>query len=209
MSKAVDWLKQCLYVGLIGLLFGVICVEFRSICNAADRLLEKADAATSLEFAGLKLTFNAAIVSAAFDGLPRDVIVSPEKRILALDRIRGLNQAEFVRLMNVGQLGATCEYSNPNTKMRYDVATDYSLVDKGLVEMIESADVLEQTKQYVAAQLEKGADWTIGRPGQCYLLTLTEEGADVKSALVGSFGSAFGDRKGKAAPPEMRVADNK
>jgi hypothetical protein len=207
MSKAVDWLRQGLYIGLIGILFGVVCVEFKSICKAADRLLEKTQTASSLEFAGIKMTFNAAMVSAAFDSLALDEAVTPAKRAVTLDRIHGLNQAEFVRLMSVGQLDATCEYGAPNTKMRFDVATDYSLVDKELVEMIDSADLLERTKQYAAAAIGRGDKWTIGRPSNCYLLTLTELGANVKSALVGSFGSAFGNPKRNSAPLEMRVAE--
>lgn len=209
MSKTIDWLKQCLYIGLIGILFCVVCVEFRSICNAADRLLERAETATSFEFAGVKMTFNSALVSAVFDSLALDEGVKPAKRALALELIHDLDQAEFVRLMQVGHLGATCEYSNPNTKMRYEVATDYSLADKGLVEMIDNPELLEQTKQYVATALENGKSWTIGRPGHCYFLALTEDGINVKSALIGSFGTAFADHKTKAAPTEMRVAESK
>jgi len=209
MSKTIDWLKQGLYIGLIGVLFCVVCVEFRSICNAADRLLERAETATSFEFAGVKMTFNSALVSAVFDGLALDEAVKPEKRALTLDLIHDLGQAEFVRLMHVGHLGATCEYSNPNTKMRYEVATDNSLADKGLVEMIDNPELLEQTKQYVATALESGKNWTIGRPGHCYFLALTEDGINVKSALVGSFGNAFSGHKGKAAPSEIQIAQSK
>jgi hypothetical protein len=56
-----------------------------------------------------------------------------KRRVLAL--IQGLDGKEFIRLMYVGQLKNLCEFENPSTEMRSDVALDCELRDKGLTKI--------------------------------------------------------------------------
>jgi hypothetical protein len=90
--------------------------------------------------------------------------------------------------------------------MRYDVATDYRLVELKLAEMIESPDLFTQTMAYVNEQIARTGHSANGHPLRCYVMQLTADGANVKTALVGSFGAAFKGTAAKAVPTADRVA---
>ena len=140
----------------------------------------------SVEIASVKISFDPENVAAAFRNLKMDD-VEPAKRIHALQLIQKLEQNEFVRLMYVGQLNGLCEYDAPaESKMRYDVATDYKLVEKKLAEMIENPDLWAQTEQYVREQIARTGHSDNGHPIRCHVMQFTADGANVKTALVGS-----------------------
>jgi hypothetical protein len=195
MSKPLDYLKQSLYLALMCFLIGFILLEFRNICSATEKLLNKVESVKSFEIASVKISFDSESVTAAFSNLKMDG-VDPAKRNRALELIRDLNDNEFFRLMYVGQLAASCEYDAPaDSKMRYDVATDYRLVELNLATMKPSP-------------LPQIGNSDNGHPLRCYVMQLTEDGANVKTALVGSFGAAFKGSGAKAVPSGTRVASN-
>jgi hypothetical protein len=210
MAKAFDWTKQSLYIGLVGFLMCILWVDFRSICNATQELLGRAGSLTSLEIASVKINFDRDSVAFAFNELNRggdrsagDIpgFGDDEKRRV-LKVIASLDQPEFVRLMYVGQLAGLCEYKAPaNSQMRYDVATDHRLVEMNLAEMIDSPDLFAFTAQYVKAGHRDN-----GEPIRCYVMRLTADGYNVKTALVGNFGAAFKGSSVKSAPSDTRVA---
>jgi hypothetical protein len=199
MAKTFDWVKQSLYLGLIGFLTFLLWANFHGICNATQQILGRAGSMRSLEIASVKIQFDDESVSAAFDEIYKNVDPSRLNMKQLLKAIDALDQRDFVRLMYIGQLQDLCEFDAPATsKMRYDVATDYKLVELNLARMTESPDVLQRVKQQVGrGRLDNG------NPLRCYVMELTTEGANVKTALVGNFGAAF---KGRAAPADARVA---
>jgi hypothetical protein len=206
MSKVLDYFKQSLYLVLLCIFIGFILLEFPTICAATHKLLDRADSLNSVEIASVKISFNSENVAAAFSELKMDG-VEPAKQGSALDLIHGLEQNEFVRLMYVGQLTNLCDYDAPaDTKMRYDVATDYKLVEKNLAEMIEDPDLLRQQTEYVNQQIARTGHSDNGHPFHCYILRLTADGANVKTALVGSFGEAFKRLPAKAIPSDQLIA---
>jgi hypothetical protein len=206
MSKSLDYFKQFLYLVLMCFLIGFVLLEFRNICSATEKLLNKAESVKSFEIASVKISFDPESVTAAFSDLKMDG-VDPGKRNRALQLIHDLNENEFVRLMYVGQLDGLCEYDAPaDSRMRYDVATDYKLVEMKLAEMKENPHLLGQTAQFVNEQIAKLGHSANGHPLRCYVMQLTEDGANVKTALVGSFGAAFKGTSAKAVPPGVRVA---
>ena len=193
MPKPLDYLKQSLYLVLICFLIGFVLLEFRNICSATEKLLNKVESVRSFEVASVKISFDSENVTAAFSDLKMDG-VDPDKRSRALELIHDLNDTEFVRLMYVGQ--PSCKYDAPaDSKMRYDVATDYRLVELHLATMKPSP--LPQT-----------GNSDNGHPLRCYVMQLTEDGANVKTALVGSFGAVFKGTVAKAVPSGTRVASN-
>lgn len=208
MSKALDYAKQFLYLVLICILLRFILLEFPAICTATQKLLDKAQSVNSLEIASVKVSFDAQSVATAFRELKMDD-VDMDQRGRALDLIEKMEQDEFVRLMYVGQLNGLCEYDAPAaSKMRYDVATDYKLVEKGLAEMIDSPDLLRQTADQVGEEIARAGHADNGRPLRCYVMRLTVDGANVKTALVGSFGAAFERLPAKSIPADARIALN-
>ena len=80
-----------------------------------------------------------------------------------------------------------------------DVALDYTLRDKGLTKIEISPATLESVRAEVAKTVaqEKGLD--IGYPRACYDMTLTDDGYNVKTALVKHLSEAFDERR-KASP---------
>jgi hypothetical protein len=209
MAKAFDWIKQSLYIGLVGFLLCILWVDFRSICNATQEVLGRAGSMTSLEIASVKISFDRESVSAAFTELNKGADLAEgdipgfgdDERRRVLKVIDSLDQRQFVRLMYVGQLQGLCEFRTPaNSQMRYDVATDHRLVEMKLVEMVDDPKTFEDTSKKVKAGQRDNGD-----PIRCYTMRLTNDGYNVKTALVGNFSEAF---KGtaKSAPSEARVA---
>lgn len=205
MANVLDCLRKLITLALLGTVLAIVCIDFNSICGATQSLLGRAGAVASLEIANVKLSFNSDTVSTAFSNLKMDD-VDPGKRGRALDLIRALDQSEFVRLMYVGQLEGLCEYASPTTQMRYDLATDYRLADMRLVRIAESPDLLARVTEYMRERGSRGESPANGLPRRCYALQLTEDGANVKTALVGTFGAAFQGPAFKDAPAKARVA---
>ncbi|SFK03845.1 hypothetical protein [Methylocapsa palsarum] len=209
MAKAFEWTRQSLYIGLIGFLLCILWVDFRSICNATQEVLGRAGSMTSLEIASVKINFDRESVSAAFTELNKGADLADgdipgfgdddKRRVLKV--IDVLDQRQFVRLMYVGQLEGLCEFKTPaNSQMRYDVATDYRLVEMKLAEMVDDPKTFEDVTRRVKAGGRGNGD-----PIRCYMMRLTTDGYNVKTALVGNFSAAF---KGtaKSAPSDTRVA---
>lgn len=201
MLKALDNLRRGIYTLLLLLFVALIFEEFKDIRHATQTLLYKADQLTSLEMPGAKIVFTSERVDAGFSALNWGG-VSAEKRSLALEFIHKLDQAEFVRLMYVGQLDDPCEYEKPDLRTRYEVAADYNLVEMKLATMTDNLALLgDEQREYAAGHSENG------KPFHCYHMELTGAGWDVKTALVGGFGEMF---KGsdKAIPYGQHIALN-
>jgi hypothetical protein len=186
MLKALDYCRKFIYTVLLLLFVALIFDEFKDIRHATQTLLYKADQLTSLEMPGAKIVFTSERVDAGFSALNMDSVPA-EQRSHAQDFINQLNQAEFMRLMYVGQLTDLCEYEKPvDLQTRYDVANDYNLVEMKLAKMTDNLALLgDKQREYAAGHYENG------KPFHCYHMELTGAGWDVKTALVGGFGEMF------------------
>lgn len=206
MLTALDYFKQCLYTMLLCIVVVLIFLDFSNIYHATQTLLNKADSVGSFEFGGAKVIFTSERVDAAFNELKMDG-VEPAQRSRALDLIHELKPTEFVRLMYVGQLQGLCEYETPAAlSMRYNVATDYILAEKKLAVMIDDPILLRQMQAKVNEQIARTRHSDNGKPFHCYVMQLTPDGANVKTALVGSFGEMFREIPAKTIPSGQQIA---
>jgi hypothetical protein len=205
MSGIMERLKQFLYLMFLCVFLLIVFIDFRSICDASQKLLQRASTVTSLEVANIKMNFSSDTVSAVFSNLKLDNVDAAQRR-QALDLIHDLDPQEFLRLMYVGQLDGLCEFDHPTSQMRFDVATDYRLSEKRLVTIVESPDIWERTTEFFRQQEASGEAPEHGYPRKCYVMLLTPDGYNVKSALVGTFGSAFKGAPTKPDAPETLVA---
>ena len=95
--------------------------------------------------------------------------------------------------MYVGQLKNLCEFENPSTEMRNDAALDYGLRDMRLVKIENNAVTRDSVRAELAKLVAQGKTLDNGYPCTCYDMTLTDDGYNVKTALVDNFSTAFKD----------------
>lgn len=183
MPSALDFIKDSLKILFGFLLLALVVLDFRDICQASRKILEMAGSIHGIEVAGVKVDFdeNAVEQSLSMFGVPAD------KQKDVLDSIRALNSTDFIRLMAVGQLNNLCEYAHPTPRMREDVATDYRLQQKGLTEIEPNQKLTEE----IARRDAPDGHESIGRPLECYEMTLTARGANVKTVIVQNLAPAF------------------
>jgi len=211
MSKFFDYARQIIYLVFLAMLALLMGLDFPAVFTASRQLLGRADALKSVEIADVKISFDSDEVKNAFATLKiNDGDVDASKRDRALQLIRNLDQDEFTRLMYVGHLRNLCEYDAPSdAQMRYTVATDYRLVEKKLAEMIDSPDLLTERINYANQQIALTGHADNGRPFHCYFMRLTPDGANVTTALIGSFAEVFDQGSHKPMPSTPRMAQIK
>jgi hypothetical protein len=108
--------------------------------------------------------------------------------------IRGLTADHYRRLMYVGQYKDLCDYDMPTFEMARDLVIDAELARAGLVTLAVSPPLLADITAAIATDKGAGRQPPNGNPRFCYLMTLTGEGADVKTALVNKISSLLGSR---------------
>jgi hypothetical protein len=101
--------------------------------------------------------------------------------------------------MYIGQLKNLCEFENPSTEMRNDVALDYGLRDKGLTKIEVNPATLESVRAELDQMKAQGKSLENGYSHTCYDMTLTDDGYNVKTVLVKTLSATFD--KGRKAPP--------
>jgi hypothetical protein len=201
MSKALDYIKAALQIAFSIVVLAIILLNFRGLHLAVQKFLERAAQVSSIKAFGIEVDMDAAGVDRAFSRADanralfgKDPLTRAEKsRVLAL--IHGLDGKEFVRLMYVGQLKNLCEFENPSSEMRSDVALDYELRDKGLTKIEVDPATLESVRAELAQMVAQGKSLNNGYPRTCYDMTLTDDGYNVKTALVRHLSEAFDQRR--------------
>lgn len=132
MSKALDTIKAALQIAFSLVVLAIVLLNFQGLYLAARKFLERAASVSSIKLLGVEVDLDQAGVDRAL--FRADYLTGADKgRVLAM--VHGLSAKEFVRLMYVGQLKNLCEFENPSTEMRNDVALDYRLRDKGLTKI--------------------------------------------------------------------------
>lgn len=196
MSKALDYIKAALQIAFSLVLLAVILLNFQGLYLAARKFLERAASVSSIKLLGMEIDLDQAGVDRAL--FRADYLTGADKnRVLAL--VHGLSANEFTRLMYVGQLKNLCEFENPSTEMRNDVALDYRLRDKGLTKIEVRPATLESVRAELAAMVAQGKSLDNGYPLKCYDMTLSDDGYNVKTVLIDNLSEAFGDGR-KALP---------
>lgn len=196
MSKALDYIKAALQIAFSLVVLAIVLLNFQALYLAARKFLERTASVSSIKLLGMEVNLDQAGVNRAL--FNADYLTGADKnRVLAL--INGLDSKEFVRLMYVGQLKNLCEFENPSTEMRNDVALDYGLRDKGLTKIEANPATLESVRAELAKMVAQGKRLDNGYPLKCYDMTLTDDGYNVKTVLVANLSEAFGD--GRKAPP--------
>jgi hypothetical protein len=203
MSKALDYIKAALQIAFSLVVLAIILLNFRGLHLAAQRFLERAASVSSIKVLGVEIDMEATDRALSAADAKRALfhvenLTGAEKRRV-LELIQGLDGKEFIRLMYVGQLKNLCEFESPSTEMRDDVALDYVLRDKGLTKIEVSPVTLESVRAALAKIVGQGKSLDNGYPRTCYDLTLTDDGYNVKTVLIKSFGETFD--KGRKPPP--------
>jgi len=205
MSKALDYLKSALQIAFGVVVLAIILLNFRGFHLALQKFLERAAQVSEIKGFGIEVDLDAAGVDRALSAADAkralfhvaNLTDAEKRRVLAL--IHGLNAKEFIRLMYVGQLKNLCEFENPSTEMRDDTALDYGLRDKGLTKIEASPATLQSVRAELDHMKAQGKSLDNGYPRTCYDMTLTDDGYNVKTALVKHLSEAF-DEGRKAAP---------
>jgi hypothetical protein len=187
MSKALDYVKDALHIAFGFVILAIVLLNLQDIHLAVRTLLERAASVSSIKALGVEIDLGASGVDRALS--LQNVAADKKNRVLPL--IRQLDSEEFIRLMWVGQLKDLCEFEDPSARMRADTARDYKLRDLGLVKIEISPPILESVRSALAKQAAHGETLSNGYPRQCYDMTLTEDGFNVKTALVHNFSKAF------------------
>jgi hypothetical protein len=196
MSKALDYIKAALQIAFSLVVLAIVLLNFQGLYLAARKFLERAASVSSIKLLGVEVDLDQAGVDRAL--FRADYLTGADKgRVLAM--VHGLSAKEFVRLMYVGQLKNLCEFENPSTEMRNDVALDYRLRDKGLTKIEVNPATLESVRAELAKMVAQGKSLDNGYPLKCYDMTFTDDGYNVKTVLVDNLSEAFGD--GRKTPP--------
>jgi hypothetical protein len=205
MSKALDYVKAALQIAFSLVVLAIILLNFRGLHLALEKFLERAASVSAIKGFGIEVDLDAAGVDRALSAADakralfhvENLTGAEKRRVLAL--IQGLDGKEFIRLMYVGQLKNLCEFENPSSEMRNDVALDYGLRDKGLTKIEGNPVTLEAVRTKLDQMKTQGKIMENGYPRTCYDMTLTDDGYNVKTVLVKTLSATFD--KGQKAPP--------
>jgi hypothetical protein len=203
MPKALDYIKAALQIAFSLVVLAIILLNFRGLHVALQKFLERAASVSAIKVLGVEIDMDAADSALSAADAKRaffhveNLTGAEKRRVVAL--IHGLDGREFVRLMYVGQLKNLCEFENPSTEMRNDVALDYELRDKGLTNIAVNLATLESVRAELAKMVAKGRSLDNSYPRTCYDMTLSDDGYNVKTVLVKSLSATFD--KGRQVPP--------
>lgn len=203
MSKALDYVKATVQIAFGLVVLSIILLNFRALHLAVQKFLQRAASVSSVKVLGIEIDMDATDRALSAADAKRalfhvaNLTDAEKRRVLAL--IHGLDGKEFIRLMYVGQLKNLCEFENPSTEMRHDVALDYELRDKGLTKIEADPATLESVRAELAKMVAQGKSLDNGYPRACYDMTFTDDGYNVKTVLVNSMSATF-DKGRKTLP---------
>lgn len=189
MSTALKSLNQLMLTVLCLIGLGLLAWNFPTLLTVSQTLLQKTASATTVEIGGIvKIAFDQGNVSSNL--APFKVNAAETAKVL--DAVNGLEPDEFERLMNVGDLGELCDYQRPTVEMRRMLMLDYQLQAKGITAIADDPELKARIKGQAKVDEEtSGKPSDIGYPHNCYVMTLTDTGRNVKTALVKILSGAF------------------
>ena len=159
----------------------------------------------AFEAMGVKITLNATAIGENFKLAldPNDPKAKDPKTLAEVGaRVRVLDAELYRRLMFVGNTVDLCEYPDAPNDVKHYAYLDRSLEYKGLVEIMDDRKLREDISARVRVNWEiYGAKSDNGYPDRCYTMKLSEKGAELKTALVQTFGQ-FVEKLGVSKPDE-------
>jgi hypothetical protein len=167
---------------------------------AAQVLVTRFDTAAAFEVAGVKVSFTDTAIARGLElvQFPAD----GQRRERILKALHGLDSRQLIRLMTVAASSSSCEYANPEPRMRSDVALDYELASLHLAKIEPNPRALAEAEADMAVARAKGEAWTIGAPRACYKMTLDGIAMDVRSAIITNIAPAIGGVGPHVAPAD-------
>lgn len=186
-KKFFDFLKGLMMLSLFSLLFLIFCYHFAELDALYESLLAEA---RSLNIDHVKVSAFGGEIDGFFSKqqvatqLETEGVDDPTAQDIAHALVVNFKPEEVDRLMYVGTMGDSCEFSNPSTKTQGYMDTDRQLKKKGLVEFEPDVATYERVRK-------AGETRENGLPMSCYKMKLTIEGLNAKTALVKSLGTIF------------------
>jgi hypothetical protein len=186
-KKLSDFLKSLMMISLFSMLFMIFCTHFRELDNICESLLLEAQ---SINLEHVKFSAFGAEVEGSFSKqqiasqLEMEGVDDPKTQEKVHEAVLGLKPDEADRLMYVGNLQGTCEFARPSPKTKRYIEIDHQLKKKGLVAVKPDQLTYELEKKH-------GEYLDQGFPISCYQMKLTDQGFNVKTALVKTLGRMF------------------
>jgi hypothetical protein len=172
-KKLSDFLKSLMMISLFSMLFMIFCTHFRELDINLEHVKFSAFGA-EVEGSFSKQQIASQLEMEGVDDPPRKGARSRS----------GLKPDEADRLMYVGNLQGTCEFARPSPKTKRYIEIDHQLKKKGLVAIKPDQLTYELEKKH-------GEYLDQGFPISCYQMKLTDQGFNVKAALVKTLGRMF------------------
>lgn len=182
-KKFFDFLKSLMAISVFLLLFLIFCSHYQELNILCEKLL-------SMNFDHLKYSAFGVEVDGSFSQqqiasqLETEGVDDPATQDKVSQVVLGLNPEEVDRLMYVGTLQASCDFTKPAPRTKRFIEVDRELRAKGLVAFKPDPVTYERLKLH-------GDDPDNGLPLSCYDMTLTDQGFNVKTALVKTLGTMF------------------
>ena len=179
-QKLATFLKLLRSIALSVLLLILLTWNFGTLNTSAREVLAMVPRIQQFEASGVKLVLKdevklrAALVAALDGALPDD-----GKRE-AINAVQKLTGPQVDRLFTILPEGSHCDYTLATAKMRLYFNSDAELEDLGLVKTAADPVTFDNEMARVAAE---GS--SIGKPRNCYRMTVTPLGYNAKTALVG------------------------
>jgi hypothetical protein len=196
-KKFFDFLKGLMLISLFSLLFLIFCYHFQELNAVYESFLSTAKGMNPDHF-------KVSVFGAEVEVFTQDQVASqlategvddPAIQGKVQEILRKLNPDEVDRLMYVGTLPNSCEFSRPSANVKHYLEIDRGLNKIGLVEIKPDPAAYKQVKK-------DGEDPENGMPISCYQMTLTDDGFNVKTALVKTLGTMF---KNNANDPRLAM----
>jgi|GEM_PF-1406385 hypothetical protein len=192
-DRLLNWLNSLTKAVALGLVVAVMIASFGSIVDGVRGLAEHLPNIAKISAFGGSVEMNLAnvdkdIKSRSFRTEDLSANWGDAQSKNAVEGIKALDRKSLIRLMNVGLLKNVCKFQKPTADMTFDYAADISLDKAGLIQIQQDPETLER----VLAEIRKresgprGKPSDIGYPTDCYNLSLTSKGFDVRTALAGS-----------------------
>ena len=177
------FLKMLRSIALSLLLLILLTWNLGTLNTAAKEALAMIPRIQQFEASGVKLVLKDEAKLRAALLLALDGALSEERSREAVEAIKvaqKLTGPQVDRLFTIVPGSSHCDYTLANAKMRLYIHIDAELEELGLIKT--AADPLTYDK-VMASIAESGSD--IGKPRNCYSMTVTALGFNAKSALVG------------------------
>jgi len=185
--KFFEFLKGFMMVSLFCLLFYIFCIHFNDLNKICDKFFS---AAQAVNLDHLKASVFGVEIEGFFSKeliasqLAAEGVKDPKIQENVRQTILELRPGEVDRLMHVGNLEATCDFSRPTPKTRGYIEIDRLLNMKGLVSIRPDPVTYGLVKK-------RGEFADHGFVKSCYQMKLTTHGHNVKTALVKTLGTMF------------------